>query len=454
MSRCAKSCAAALCWALAGSGLSAGENGDQAASPSPGRTLFVQAWSVQDRRSPNGDGLGPMHNATSCGACHHQAGAGGGGDVRHNVELLSIVPVKVRDERKAQFISDVVAVHAGFEIKVPSRDLRPNLVLHRFCTEPEYQGFRERLLRMGQPPTAPVKVLEPVAGIVFNLSERNTPALWGAGLIDSIPEGTIQAVAKAQKKDRPETAGRAAIADTGGVGRFGWRGQTGLLRGFVVNACANELGLQTASSPQAMYPLSADYRLEGQDMSVSDVNELVNFVSSLPRPVEAKLPTSLAAENARLGEQVFDRIGCSDCHPRTLGQVNGLFSDLLLHDMGSGLEDPVEPNSTNPSSGAYYGGGSVFVAQRGRSPVNRDSTLPCQWRTPPLWGVCDSAPYLHDGRAATLAEAILQHGGQGAAATRQFRNLPATDRERLMTFLSTLKAPPQRDLNQVQRVSF
>src|SRR5688500_13118039 len=152
MSRCPKPLAAALCAVLAGGGLSAGERGEKPQEPdslnAPGRILFIEPWSALDKRSPNGDGLGPMHNATSCVACHHQGGHGGGGDRVHKVELLSIVPVRMRgeDSGKSQFIADVIEIHAGFEIKGRSPDLKPNIVLHRFCTEPDYADFRQRLL--------------------------------------------------------------------------------------------------------------------------------------------------------------------------------------------------------------------------------------------------------------------------------------------------------------------
>lgn len=466
MSRCIKSWAVALCSILAGGGLCAGERVGKLQnlipSIAPGRPLFVEPWSARDKRSPGGDGLGPLHNATSCAACHHQAGAGGGGDRTHNVELLSIAPV--RTQNRMQFMDEVVRLHPGFEVGgSKSRSILPNIVLHRFSTEPDYADFRQRILSAGiDSPVdnsaeeqarrgAPVRVLEPVPGIVLNVSERNTPALWGAGVIDSIPDATIQEMARLQKKDHSEIAGRAPLADAGGVGRFGWRGQTAHLRDFVVNACANELGLQTRRSAQAIDPRAPGYRLQGEDMSDADMDELVSFVARLPRPIETQAANFTDADALRQGEQIFERIGCADCHPRQLGSIDGLFSDLLLHDLGSGLEDPVEPTTPGQQQvQSYYGGGSIFVDDRAK----RDATLASQWRTPPLWGVSDSAPYLHDGRAATLSEAILEHGGQATASARQFRNLPGKDREKLTAFLATLKAPPQPPKTQLQKVSF
>lgn len=425
-----------------------------------GRKLFVERWSVHDKRSTQGDGLGPMHNATSCAACHHQGGAGGGGDRQHNVELLSVVPV---DSRKsgADFVKRLVALHPGFKIE-NSTEARPNIVLHRFSAEGDYFDFRAKILGIEEPRAdvdparravlavalakrrknlPPVETLPPVDGISFKLSQRNTPALWGAGLVDAIPDTVIKEFAEFQKRDTPGMAGRAPRATGGGVGRFGWRGQTASLRQFVMIACANELGLQTKDHRQTPNPLSAEYQLLGHDMSDSDVNAMVAFVDNLPRPVEARPATAFAAELSHKGEEVFTRIGCAVCHPRDLGKVSGLFSDMLLHDMGPSLADPVEPNPDVELVGhafvGYSGTGTIFVEKE-----RRDASLPQQWRTPPLWGVSDSAPYLHDGRADTLVAAITLHGGQAAGSAAKFRDLASNDRVALIAFLESLHAPP------------
>jgi hypothetical protein len=429
----------------------------------PGRKLFVERWSAHDNRSPQGDGLGPMHNATSCAACHHQSGAGGGGDRQHNVELLSVVPVDPVKSPAGDFIKRLFALHPGF--KAGSTDqARSNIVLHRFGAEGDYFDFRAKLLGIEEPradvdparravlaaalakrrqKAPPVETLAPVDGISFKLSQRNTPALWGAGLVDAISDAVIKEYADIQKRENPEVAGRAPRATGGGVGRFGWRGQTASLRQFVVIACANELGLQTKDNPQPVSPLTANYQLKGEDMSGADIDAMLKFVENLPRPAEAKPTNSLAVEFGRKGEEVFTRIGCAVCHPRELGKVSGLFSDMLLHDMGAGLADPVEPNPdvelVEQRFSGYSGSGTIFVEK-----ARPDPSLPRQWRTPALWGVADSAPYLHDGRADTLISAITQHGGQAASSTGKFRELPSNERASVIAFLETLRAPPQQ----------
>ena len=67
--------------------------------------------------------------------------------------------------------------------------------------------------------------------------------------------------------------------------------------------------------------------------------------------------------------------------------------------------------------------------------------MPSEWRTPPLWGVADSAPYLHDGRAATLEEAIRLHSGQGARSAGNFAGLKSAEKAQLIAFLKALRAP-------------
>jgi hypothetical protein len=105
-----------------------------------------------------------------------------------------------------------------------------------------------------------------------------------------------------------------------------------------------------------------------------------------------------------------------------LGEVRGIYSDLLLHDMGQSLSD----------SGTYYG-----IDE----PDSTGGPSPQEWRTPPLWGFRDSAPYLHDGRAQTLEEAVALHEGQGAGSAHRFFSLPARERFQIEEFLKSLVAP-------------
>ena len=151
------------------------------------------------------------------------------------------------------------------------------------------------------------------------------------------------------------------------------------------------------------------------------------FIASLPLPREVMPSSAAEAARAVAGKKHFKQIGCINCHTADLAEAQGLYSDLLLHEMGEGLG----------------GGGGGFYGEQPSEDTDSDggSTSPSEWRTPPLWGLADSAPYLHDGRAATLAEAIKLHAGQAAASANHFAGLSDVQQEELIAFLNTLRAP-------------
>ena len=384
-----------------------------------GRELFVHEWRPGDPLANQGDGLGPVFNATSCVACHSQPSPGGAGGLLHNVTTFTVRPVSL--QRKP--LEGVVHVQA---------------------TRPEFQEslthVHSSLPRLSQPPLSD---LLPIPGCNvrrlpfprgIHISQRNTPALFGTKLVDAIPGERILANERRQRlaaglatsEVEYSTVGRAVILADGRVGRFGWKGQTASLSDFVQAACANELGLGNPGSPQARPLTKPDYKPSGLDLTAEQCEQLTSFVAALPRPWE-EFPTSVEARgHATAGRKLFHKIGCADCHVPDVGDVKGLYSDLLLHRMGAALEGggaydepPLETPQFDAGSGPH----------------------PSEWRTPPLWGVADSAPYMHDGRAATLQEAIALHGGQGARAAELFQRHYHDEQQQLIAFLKTLRAP-------------
>jgi CxxC motif-containing protein (DUF1111 family) len=265
-----------------------------------------------------------------------------------------------------------------------------------------------------------------------HISQRNTPALFGAMLIDAIPERDILAGAKSQRlkwgmasaKDKTAPVGRALRLGNGRIGRFGWKAQMASLSDFVRAACANELGLANPGNSQPT-PLYANIAPQATvlDLTPAQCDQLTAFCASLSRPIE-RLPRDVSAEQAAAGKNLFATIGCADCHTPKLGGVDGLYSDLLLHEMGHDLV-----------GGGSYGDTHVPV------PNSADAISPSEWRTPPLWGVADSAPYLHDGRAATLETAIQMHGGQATHTAQNFALLNPTGQAQVIAFLKSLHAP-------------
>jgi CxxC motif-containing protein (DUF1111 family) len=455
-----------------------------------GRTMFEREWKPGEPASPGGDGLGPNFNDVSCVACHNLGGVGGAGPVEKNIDILSL-PHKMRVLNNVQ-LRHLAELHPGFLLD--DGEINTTIVLHRFSVKPDYELRRARItgeashktphgvvriLMQRQLSEAPLK---PVAAAGFQLvrSQRNSTALFGAALIDAIPDRVLHQLAKQQARLHPEISGRVAVTDSG-AGHFGWRGVTRRLRDFVLEACGNECGLRVPGVDQAMVPETPEYQPAGFDMSQQQSEAMIAFVASLPRPYQVPPRDPPHAAVIAEGFESFRKIGCIVCHVQNPGGVPDVFSDLLLHDMGPGLADPApakpervtaqqavniavatgqaipqevrsvsgkravgQVTQKSPRRSSPYGGGQF--SRRGRAPAQplidvQTTNIFQEWRTPPLWGVRDSAPYLHDGRAETLTEAILMHGGEAAPAAANFIALDYVSRRAVLEFLGTLRSP-------------
>ncbi|WP_406695878.1 sigma-70 family RNA polymerase sigma factor [Singulisphaera sp. Ch08] len=402
-----------------------------------GELLFAKEWAANDALSRGGDGLGPVYNETSCVACHGLGAPGGAGPENKNVVILTALS----DSRRG-LPKNLDRIHPGF------RGTR-STVLHRFGTDSTYGSWRrhflerqgkkatpapeddgeasveshigkladQTILNRGLRPRASSLPMEP--GLTLLVSERNSPALFGAGLIDSVPSVVLIDEAKHQDAD---IRGRVSRDPKGRIGRFGWKAQISSLHEFVRGACASELGLEVTGHSQGVSPLASDVKAKGLDLIEPECDALVSYVRSLPAPVVIDPSGPHGTKGMGEGRRLFAEIGCASCHAPSLGNVRGIYSDLLLHEMGSSLSD----------SGSYYwiDGSESLGGPR-----------PGEWRTPPLWGFRDSAPYLHDGRAQTLEEAIALHGGQAKAAARRYFALTYQEQSQIEAFLKSLVAP-------------
>jgi CxxC motif-containing protein (DUF1111 family) len=283
-------------------------------------------------------------------------------------------------------------------------------------------------------------------------SQRNTTALFGVGLIDSIPDKAIEAAAAQKHVGFPKVQGRVARLSDGKIGRFGWKSQKASLYEFAMTACAVELGLNVPDHVQAGLAYDPDYKAPGFDMDKRECDGLVTFLKKIPAPIELKQVTPAEAKYAHGGRELFSSVGCAACHAPKLGEVAGIYSDLLLHDMGPELGDTGSYGAFVPGSAtddvsepipeltAMDERHSPSTAKAGKQPKGATRQ---EWRTPPLWGVRDSGPYLHDGRAETLEQAIAQHGGEAQDSSQKFFQLPRAKRQQLTAFLKTLVAPEQ-----------
>lgn len=390
---------------------------------------------------------------------------------------------KIEKERK-----DLGKVHPGLASS-------PSVVLHRSGTYPEYESWRQLL---GQGHMLNVQTIKPIEGEIrtfaaadkvdeskkreallraapgggvqgmqllnmarqevqaaaqrrmFNQatqvgnfalsrSERNTTALFGAGLIDSVTEEELKALETKQADDH-KVSGRVAALKDGKVGRFGWKGQTADLNDFVLTACAVEIGLNVPGHSQAGLPHKPDYKPAGLDLNAAECRALVDFVRDLPAPKQRPLADEDDAAFVNQGRRLFAKVGCAECHVQDVGKAVGVYSDLLLHDMGPDLGD----------SGSSYGifvpdstpeGESVPQAALAGKTAGPIGATRQEWRTAPLWGIRDSGPYLHDGRAETLDQAIAFHGGESTQSAQMYFSLKPEERFQVITFLKSLVAP-------------
>lgn len=401
-----------------------------------GEVLFAREWLPDDPRAHGGDGLGPVYNETSCVACHSLGAPGGAGPESKNVVLVTATP-------------NGCGPSTGLDQLLPSLRCSRSAVVHHHSTDPGYTAWRTRLLNPRAIDTAKAAGggPDPVASRIsmlreqgssgfrmrngstrdstsmngFNLTlvERNTPPLFGLGLVDAIPSEVLVAMAAGEP---PDVRGRVGRTREGRIGRFGWKAQIPSLHEFVRVACANELGLEVPGHQQAASPVSPGSKARGLDLTEAECDALVAYVRSLPAPVVVDPDGIQGSRDLRDGRRLFDEVGCAICHVPTLGEVRGIYSDLLLHNMGQSLSD----------SGSSYGLDG---------PDTPEGPKPREWRTPPLWGYRDSGPYLHDGRAQGLEEAVAFHDGQARASAHRFFSLSWRERAQVEAFLKSLVAP-------------
>ena len=233
---------------------------------------------------------------------------------------------------------------------------------------------------------------------------RQSPSLLGAGLINRIADAAIRANADPDDLDGDGIAGRVREVN-GAVGRFGWKNQIPNLIDFAADALFQEMGL-TADTEVFPFSGTDDDDMPDPEISTDDVLALAFYISHLAPPPRG----DTSAEGVAKGETLFSEIGCAACHLPILDGVP-LYSDLLLHDVAP---DPMRQVDQDPEAGAT------------------------SFRTPPLWGVQHTAPYLHHGLAPTLRDAILGHGGTASASRGDFEALSSDDQAALIAFLKSL----------------
>lgn len=339
------------------------------------------------------EGLGPAFNASSCAVCHNVPAIGG-------FSLVTETRAAHRDENG--------------EIRAPQApDGTPlDTLFHIFSTPPH-----------GCQPAIPDE-----ANII---AHRIPIATFGAGLVEAIPDETLLALEDPDDRNGDGISGRAArVVDLGTgdrrVGRFGWKAQHATLRTFGADAYRNEMGItneifpdELATGVSAGQMRRCDPVADPEDRvdprtRLSALDNFEAFMKFLAPP-----PRGPIDDAVRAGEQLFRAVGCAACHVPALETGPSshplfdrksvpLFSDLLLHDVGTG--DGIPQASARPN----------------------------EIRTPSLWGLRTRRPFLHDGSASTPEEAIQRHRGEAEAARRRFERATPAQRAALIRFLGSL----------------
>jgi CxxC motif-containing protein (DUF1111 family) len=335
------------------------------------------------------EGLGPAFNGTSCAACHNVPAVGG------------ISPVT--EVRAARRLED-----GAFVPLAPDGES----LFHLF--------------------SVPGHACQPTIPADANVIIRRSPIpLFGAGLIEAIDDDTLIALADLQARGRDGVSGRAAIVTDRGtgerrVGRFGWKSQHATLLAFGADAYRNEMGITNDLFPSEVAVGVDEARMRLCDPipdpeDVADLRTRRRGIDNFASFMRFLAPVSRGSvdEIAAAGEGVFGAIGCAGCHvpalttgananPLLHRQVVPLFSDLLLHDVGTG------------------------------DGIRQGDALPGEIRTPALWGLRFRRPLLHDGSAATVDDAIGRHRGEAEFSRLNHERLDEAQRAALRRFLMTL----------------
>ena len=399
-----------------------------------GDSFFTQNWVTAPASTEARDGLGPTFNAQACSSCH------------------------VLDGRGAPPLPSHAEAHAGLLIRlsIPGADA----VTGGPLPDPHYGGQLQDRSILAVPAEGTLRVTYEIVsgtygdGTEYELrmptfeitdlafgplhpeirtSPRLAPQVIGMGLLEAIPAEDIMAAADPDDGDGDGISGRANIVwdarlGAPALGRFGWKANVSTVEQQTAGAFHGDIGITSSLHPQENCPAGQTACAEAINGGSPEIAEnRLGMVTIYMRTLSVPAMRGADTEQVRNGAQLFEEFGCASCH--TVTHVTGQtdiaalseqtihpYTDLLLHDMGEGLAD-----------------GREDFAASGQ-----------EWRTPPLWGIglIDEINgerfLLHDGRARTLEEAILWHGGEGEASKEEFRMADAEKRAALIAFLEAL----------------
>ncbi len=422
-----------------------------------GKARFVQVDSVGGTiNGEPGSGLGPTFNSNSCGSCHSQPAIGGSSPSADQYPNVGPNPqiAAANDAGATNAIPFFIAANgpvreARFPFVVnPNGSLSqiPDGGVHDLFTITGRTDATNVVGVTGHPQTCSLAQLnfeqmQDLGNLIFRIP---TP-VFGSGLIENIPDATILANmnANSQLKHSLGISGHPNIsANDGSIMRFGWKAQNKSVEAFAGEAYNVEIGVtnELFTTERGNPPLSCMFNPTPEDTTnfallgdqiPSDLVGFADFMRFLapPTPSTQGIPGDPSPQSMQMGQALFSQIHCDSCHtpalqtstsafaPGLSNQTAGLYSDLLVHHMGSGLADNVIQGSAGPD----------------------------EFRTAPLWGVGQRIFFLHDGRATPenggLLSAIEAHASNGSEANSVisiFNSLSPQKQQDILNFLRSL----------------
>ncbi|WP_150910011.1 di-heme oxidoreductase family protein [Marinobacter halotolerans] len=405
---------------------------------SVGNSFFRNPWVEAPASTDARDGLGPLFNTNSCQGCHIKDGRGHPPAVDDRAVSLFLrlsVPSDPEED------SELLRTHGfkpapvyGSQLQaaaLPAGKPEADLVLDwkplvKTLADGTQVELRKPVYRIENPNYGPLPEN-------LLISPRVAPQMIGMGLLENIPVADLKAIADPDDRDKDGISGRLNLVwdrarQKTVPGRFGWKAAEPNVHQQSMSAFAGDMGLTSTLSPTTDCTVlqECDQFTNGGTPEVSD--KVAGFVSFYARTLAVPARRDFEVPAVQKGARLFNDTGCAACHtprhhtgeaadrPDLSNQTIWPYTDLLLHDMGPALAD----------------GRPVYLASGD------------EWRTPPLWGiglaqvVNPQAGFLHDGRARTLEEAILWHGGEAQSAVDVFSQMPADNRQALIDFLNSL----------------
>lgn len=372
-------------------------------------------------------GLGPIFVNTACGNCHHNEAIGAPTVGSSNSSLLIRLSILGEDG----FGGPLGIPGFGTQLQnkaVTNVQPEAGVSINYQDSIVYYPDGSKVILRVPN-----YSLINPYIPLPSNymMSPRMAPVTFGLGLLENIPEATIVSHADPDDKDGDGISGKAnyvydSYLQKNTLGRFGWKANVGSIVTQVASASQQDMGVTNYVFPQESCYGQSQYTAATKDDKI--VDSLLNYLIFYTRTLAVPARRGFDDQETQQGATIFEQIKCSSCHipttqtgtNMTIAPLNNQrihpYTDLLLHDMGMGLADG-RPD--------YLATGS-------------------EWRTAPLWGigllgiVNGATFYLHDGRARTVEEAILWHGGEANKIKDNYMNLTKEDRNKLLRFIASL----------------